>query len=52
MEKNFFLGDSYKNIKEIQDIQYIDEILDGKIKMGITTKSLPKSPVKLTKKNL
>ena len=51
---NTFLGDSYKDIegdaKEVT--QFIDDILDGKIKMEITTRSLPKTPVTLTKKNI
>ena len=54
MEKNKynFLGYSYIDIEEIEDIQFKDNILDGKIKMEITTKSLPKTPVELTKKIL
>ena len=32
--------------------QFIDDISKGNIQMEIHTKSLPKTPVKLTKKNL
>ena len=53
-DKYIFLGDSYKDhegdAKEVT--QFIDDILDGKIQMEITTKSIPKTPVKLTEKNL
>ena len=54
MEKDKYipLGDCYKDINELEGEQFIDGILDRKIKMKITTKSLPKTPVKLTKKNL
>ena len=52
--KYISLGDSYENnegdAKEVT--QFIDDILDGKIQMEITTKSIPKTPVKLTEKNL
>ena len=47
-------GDSYLDIKggvkEVLLFTYV--ILNGKLKMLITTKSPPKTPVQLTKKNL
>ena len=39
------------DIIEKEVVQFIDDNLDGKIKMEITTKSLPNTLVKLTKKN-
>ena len=56
MEKDKFisLADSYIEIEgdEKEVTQFIDDILDEKIKIVITTKSLSKTPVKLTKSNL
>ena len=56
MEKDeyFSLGDSYIEIQgdEKQVAQFIDDILNGKIKFELSTKFLPETPVKLTKKNL
>ena len=53
-DKYISLADSSIDIeggpKEVT--QFIDVILEGKIKMVITTRSLPKTPVELTKKNL
>ena len=51
----FFLGDSYIDIVggEKEVTQFIDDILNVKTKMVLSTKSLPnKTPVKLTEKNL
>ena len=56
MEKDKYisLGDSYIEIQadEEQVAQFKDDILNGKIKIETSTKSLPKTLVKLTKKNL
>ena len=53
-DKYISLGDRYINIvgdaKEVT--RFIDDALDGKMKMTLITKTLPKTPVKLTKKNL
>ena len=46
-DKYFSLGDSYIDINEKEVVEFIDDILDGKLKTEITTKSLPKTPVKL-----
>ena len=53
-DKYFSLGDSYIEIQghEKQVAQFNDDILNGKIKFELSTKSSPKTPVKLTKKNL
>ena len=46
--------DSYTEIQgnEKEVAKFTDDILDGKLKMVISTKPVPKTPVKLTKKNL
>ena len=53
IDKYISLGDSFINFvgdaKEV--IQFIVDTLDGKKKMVLTTKPLPKTPVNLTKKN-
>ena len=53
-EKYISLGDRYIEIEggEKKITQFIDDILNGKIKTEISTKPLPKTPVKVTKKNL
>ena len=53
-DKFICLGESYIEIDgdEKKVAQLIDDILKGKIKMETSTKSLTKTPVKLTKKNL
>ena len=52
--KNISLRDSYIEIQgdEKEVAQNIDDISNGIIKMVISTKSLPKTPVRFTKKNL
>ena len=56
MEKDKYisLAESYIEIEggEKEVTQIIDDILDEKIKIVNTTKSLSKTPVKLTKRNL
>ena len=46
-DKNISLGDSYIDIEggEKEVAQFIDDILNGKIKMELSTESLPKIPV-------
>ena len=58
-DKCISLGDSYIEIEGVEkDIsQFKDDILNGKIIFKLSTKSLPKAPVpktpvKLTRKNL
>ena len=53
-DKCISLSDSHIKIEgdEKEVALFTDDILDGKIKMEISTKSLPKTPVNLTKKNL
>ena len=53
-DKNSSLADNYIEVPGDEKVvaQNIDDILDGKRKMVITTRSLPKTPVKLMKKNL
>ena len=52
--KNVSLGDSYleKQGEEKQVSQFEDDTLNGKIKFELCRKSLPKTPLKLSKKNL
>ena len=56
MEKDNYisLSDSYIQIEgdEKEVIQFIDDILNGKIEMVKSTKLQTKTPVKLTKTNL
>ena len=52
METNKYisLGDSYIDIGDEREVaQYIDDISNGKIKVVLSTKPLPKTPVKITK---
>ena len=53
-DKYISLGDSYIDTEgsEEEVAQFMDDILNGKIKMEMSTESLPQTPVKLTKKNL
>ena len=53
-DKYISLGDSYIEIEgDENDVsQFIDDILKGQIKMELSTKSSPKTPVKIPKKNL
>ena len=53
-DKLISLRDSYIEIEGVEKevTQFIDDILDGKIKMVKFTKPTPKTPVKLTKKYL
>ena len=53
-DKYIYLRDSYIEIegKKKKVKQFIDDTLDEKKMMELSTKSLPKTPVKLTKKNL
>ena len=53
-DKYFSLGDSYIGIEGVEKevTQFIDDTLDRKTMMQLTTKSLTKAPVKLTKTNL
>ena len=52
-DKYIFLGDSYIDIEggEKEVTQFIDDILNRKTKMESSTEPIPKTPVKLTKKN-
>ena len=52
--KYISLCDSYIELQgnEKDVTQYIDDCLDGKIKMILTTKPLPKTPLNKTKNNL
>ena len=52
-DKNISLGDSYleKQGDEKQVAHFEDDTLNGK-KIELSRKSLPKNPVKLSKKNL
>ena len=52
--KYISLGDSYIEIEgdEKKVTQFIDGVLNGKKKMEISTEPLPKTPVKITKKNV
>ena len=53
-DKYISLGDSYIEIQsdETEVIQFINAYLSGKIQTELSIKPLPKTPVKLTKKNL
>ena len=53
-DKYISLGDRYIDIEgdEREVAQYIDDISNGKIKVVLSTKPLPKTPVKITTKNL
>ena len=53
-DKYFSLGDSYIETEydEKEVTQFIDDISNGKVKMERSTQPFPKTPVKLTKKNL
>ena len=48
------LSDSYIDVEggEKKVAQYIADISNGKLMMVLSTKSIPKNPVKLTKKTL
>ena len=50
----YFFRCSYIDIKSAEEkvAKNIDDISKGKILLVLSTKSLPKTPVKLTKKNL
>ena len=39
-------------LNEKKVTQFLDDFLDGKIRMDLSTKSIPKTPVKITKINL
>ena len=56
MEKDKYisLGDSYIEIQgdEKEVARFNDDILNGNIKFELSTKSLPKTPVNITKKYL
>ena len=53
-DKYISLRDSYLEIQEDEKevAVYIDDVSNGKIMMVLSTKPLPRTPVKLTKKNL
>ena len=51
-DKNISIGDSCIDVNEKEVVQLTNDILDGKLQMEITTKSLPKTLVKLTTKKL
>ena len=53
-DKYIYLGDSYIKIagNENQITQFKNDFSIGKIQMVLSTKPLPKPPVKLSKKNL
>ena len=53
-DKFISLRDSFIEIQgdEKEVTQYIDDISNGKIVMVLSKKSLPKTPVKLTKRNI
>ena len=49
-DKYISLADSYIEIESVENnvSQFIDDSLNGKTKMELSTKSLPKTPVKIT----